>query len=68
MFNIGDKVRWYDVAICDFTENERLIQESRIYEVVEDFGNGTYLIADDYSDVEVCEDEIELVEEFNPLF
>ena len=33
MFNIGDKVRWYDVAICDFTESE-----------------------------------IELVEEFNPLF
>lgn len=68
MFNIGDKVRLYDVAICNFTKYERLTQESRIYEVVDDFGNGTYLIADDYSHVEVDEDEIELVEEFNSLF
>lgn len=68
MFNIGDKVKWNDVAINDFTEEDRLIQEDRIYEVVEDFGDGVYLIADDYSDVEVYESELELVEVFNPLF
>lgn len=66
MFNIGDKVRWHDVAIDEFPVEERIIQESRIYEVVEDFGEGVYLIADDYSDAEVCEEELELVEVYNP--
>ena len=62
-FEIGNKVKWNDCAIDDFKGKERELQESRIYEVIKYINEEVILIADEYGEVEVFEDELELHEE-----
>ena len=59
-FETGNKVKWNDVAISDFKGKERELQESRVYEVIEYINDDMVLIADEYGEGEVFEDELEL--------
>lgn len=61
LFEIGDKVKWLDPNIEEFDEEDREEQKNRIYTIVEIKQNDVYLIADDYSEVEVFAEEIEYV-------
>ena len=57
---IGDKVKWHDAAIYEFTEEDKSFQASRIYEVISITGD-IITIADDYGEAEVYACEIELI-------
>ena len=61
LFEIGDKVKWLDPNIEEFDEEDREEQKNRTYTIVEIKQNDVYLIADDYSEVEVFAEEIEYV-------
>lgn len=60
-FNVGDKVKWHDVAIDDFGEDKE-IQENRIYEVVNIINDDVVMIADEYGEAEVYTSELEVIE------
>jgi hypothetical protein len=60
-FNVGDKVKWHDVAIDDFWEDKE-IQENRIYEVVNIINDDVVMIADEYGEAEVYTSELEVIE------
>ena len=62
-FEIGNKVKWSDCAINEFKGKERELQESRIYEVIDYINDDMILIADEYGEGEVFEDELDLYEE-----
>jgi len=58
-FKIGDKVRWTDPAIDDFTPEDRVLQESRVYTVDEvDDESYSAKISDRYGEAEVCISEL----------
>jgi hypothetical protein len=59
--NVGDKVKWHDIAIDDFGEDIE-VQESRIYEVVKIINDDVVMIADEYSEAEVYISELEVIE------
>ena len=61
--NVGDKVKWHDVAIDDFGEDKEL-QESRVYEVVDIINDDVVLIADEYGEAEVYISELEVIDWF----
>lgn len=59
---LGLKVRWHDPAIADFQPEDRELQSSRVYTVIdEDPENNYALIKDEYGETEVCITELELV-------
>ena len=59
MFKVGDKVRWTDPAIDDFTPEDRVLQESRVYTVYEvDDESYSAKISDRYGEAEVCISEL----------
>lgn len=57
----GDKVRWYDPAINDFTPEEQKEQLERIYEVDEVVSEELVCISDEFSEVEALPEELEKV-------
>jgi hypothetical protein len=59
---IGTRVKWNDVAIAEFQGEERELQEQRVYKVVEIINDDMVLIADEYSEVEVFNSELEVVQ------
>ena len=58
---IGTQVKWNDIAINDFTGNERELQESRVYEVVKFISEDVVLIADEFGESEVFIDELKII-------
>ena len=65
LFEVGDKVKWNDVNLEEFEEEDRETQKNRIYTIIEIkkdklLGN-EYLIADDYGEVEVFGEELEFI-------
>jgi hypothetical protein len=60
MFNVGDKVKWNDPAIVEFDPTERYIQQNRVFEVIEYINEDMVLIADEWGEGEVFENELEL--------
>lgn len=61
--NVGDKVKWHDVAIDDFGEDKEL-QESRVYEVIDIINDDVVMIADEYGESEVYISELEVIDWF----
>lgn len=65
LFEVGDKVKWNDVNLDEFPEEDRETQKNRIYTIIEIKKNkllgDEYLIADDYGEVEVFGEELEYV-------
>lgn len=59
-FEIGDKVKWNDPAIVEFEPTERYLQMSRTFEVIDYINDDMVLIADEYGEGEVYENELEL--------
>ena len=59
-FEIGDKVKWNDPAIVEFEPTERYLQMSRTFEVIDYINDDMILIADEYGEGEVYENELEL--------
>ena len=42
---IGYKVKWNDSAINDFNEEDKLLQENRIYTIIKEISDNAYLIS-----------------------
>lgn len=63
---IGDKVRWSDIALHEYTPKDREAQQGRIYEVYE-IRDEYALIGDEYGEVECFPDELVLVQKGEEL-
>lgn len=59
---IGTKVKWNDPAIEDFEEEERELQKSRVYEVVDIINEDAVLLEDEFGEVEAYVHELSFVE------
>lgn len=59
---IGTKVKWNDPAIEDFEGEERELQKSRIYEVVDIINEDAVLLEDEFGEVEAYVNELSFVE------
>ena len=57
----GSSVKWNDPAIDDFAPEERDMQRSRIFQVVDIINEDMVLIADEFGEAEVFVGELELV-------
>lgn len=59
---IGTKVKWNDPAIEEFNEEERELQKSRVYEVVDIINEDAVLLEDEFGEVEAYVNELSFVE------
>ena len=59
---IGTKVKWNDPAIEEFDGEERELQKSRVYEVVDIINEDAVLLEDEYGEVEAYVSELTFVE------
>lgn len=59
---IGTKVKWNDPAIEEFSGEERELQKSRVYEVVDIINEDAVLLEDEYGEVEAYVNELSFVE------
>lgn len=59
---IGTKVKWNDPAIEEFEGEERELQKSRVYEVVDIINEDAVLLEDEYGEVEAYVSELTFVE------
>lgn len=59
---IGTKVKWNDPAIEEFEEEERELQKSRVYEVVDIINEDAVLLEDEFGEVEAYVNELSFVE------
>ena len=59
---IGTKVKWNDPAIDDYKEEERELQKSRVYEVVDIINEDAVLLEDEFGEVEAYVNELSFVE------
>ena len=62
-FRIGDNVKWIDLAIDDFDDDEKEYQKERKYTIIKILNDESCLIADDYGESEVFFDELEKIGE-----
>ena len=58
----GMLVKWNDLAIDDFSEDEQEIQRNREFVIVDIINEDMVLIADEYGEAEVFVGELELIE------
>lgn len=59
---IGTKVKWNDPAIEDYKGEERELQKSRVYEVVDIIDEDAVLLEDEFGEVEAYVNELSFVE------
>ena len=59
---IGTRVKWNDPAIEEFEAEERELQKSRVYEVVDIINEDAVLLEDEYGEVEAYVNELSFVE------